>query len=253
MTKKVNNIKILSVSFLMTILSLSVLAQTDISGVYYDNAKSRIEVYGNNFILVQPQKVQTVFQRSIFAQAYYVWENDKFIQLRNYLQFNSPQIEIKYREWNRKRATNIKITVIIPNVKYREIITELSYYTPESGLYKRTQKPYNNRQRKTSFYIPRTSSSVCITVRPKKINLIDSDRYNSYVRYMGCFEIDNSIKDTDIIIQDLDDDYFGQYYVDGDYVRVEGDRLYWRGRVFEKSYAPEDIRYIEEKESALKK
>ena len=70
---------------------------------------------------------------------------------------------------------------------------------------------------------------------------------------MGCFEINNSIKDTDIIIQDLDDDYFGQYYVNGDYVRVEGDRLYWRGRVFEKSYDPEDIRYIEEKESALKK
>ncbi|UKI39492.1 MAG: hypothetical protein L6V35_00820 [Alistipes putredinis] len=46
---------------------------------------------------------------------------------------------------------------------------------------------------------------------------------------------------------------FGQYYVNGDYVRVVGDKLYWRGRVFEKSYDPEDIRYIEEKESALKK
>ena len=64
---------------------------------------------------------------------------------------------------------------------------------------------------------------------------------------------DDNTSQYTVTIPGLDPSYFGEYRVDGDFVRIKQDTLIWQGRTFVKSKLQRDIEYIAGKEAAQSK
>jgi len=245
--------------------SQAVFAQIDISGIYVDDSRRQIEIYGNRIVLstLRYDGYHRYYMDDVYFKADYEWVNDKFIRLCN-IKSDYPLAEIKYLEGKRKHASNVKVTVILPDIEGRKIYVRMSYFSLKDDLLITQQEKYDNKNNRATFFIPLDQVFTNLQVRPKQLYPLFMDRtnklYNSYIQYDTSLYLDLEngtskarAKDIQIVIPGIDDDFFGRYYVNGDYVRVDGDKLYWRGRVFIKSTKPEDIEYIEKKKNVIVK
>lgn len=239
-----------------------ILAQTNIFGVYSDNNGRRLEITNNKFSFTSNPDNGTGYR--YYLEAEYVWANDHFISLiqQTPLDMVNSTLEIIQTYDSLIYDNEIRIKLSLPNASENlrspanNDFGVLCFENDEqsfSGDY-----VLENDCNEYVIYVPRNTDMIRVIFNPQEISPIQPDcldgYYNGYTGYMSRYiYIDANANNVEIISHNLDDGYFSRYYVNGDYVRVEGDRLYWRGRVFEKSYDPEDIRYIEEKESALKK
>ena len=238
-----------------------------IDGVYYNDGGIRLEIFDDRFIFV----ANTHLGNSgpiILTEASYVWSNNNFIRL---VQSPNKLIDESVKIVQSRDSTvkdSIKVTLLLPNLETSCMDIKLivkfnngrSYWDgPWWQTYKFVPADKNDYKCVMVPLFTNLPLSLDVFIAPSTLKPVSVDYgsgyYSSFYNYSYSIKWYNKIglNRIDIEIPNLDDGYFGRYYVNGDYVRVVGDKLYWRGRVFEKSYAPEDIRYIEEKESALKK
>ena len=228
-------------------------ARIDLDGVYYDNEGRRLEIYGGEFIFVDENGS---WYAENYAKANYIWINGHIIALRHdvpdsVVTANMTVVEIIDSSLNLSTKT---VSLHLPDIKKRELCISMA-----AGIDGEVYRYIYNGEHDdwVTINMPLNVEKIFLSIYPlNKLPVtvdLQSGYYNSYYSFCSVINLKNSYNKVEIEIPNLDDGYFGRYYVNGDYVRVVGDRLYWRGRVFEKSYDPEDIRYIEEKESALKK
>ena len=234
-----------------------------IDGVYYDTTGLKLVVHQKRFIITDEGSGDS----SPVVFAGYSWADREFIKLRN----KQPVKIVKHhtkivKTYSKTPNDSVSVQFNIPNKgKYKFSISVSCFF----GYYE-SHIPslpfsdignydfiYTNGSESNRVNIPRKTinADIYVYIENKKPMSVDSliGNYNGFGAYnIKPIRIGKKLSSIDIELRGLDE-FFGRQYVNGDYVRVVGDRLYWRGRVFEKSYAPEDIRYIEEKESALKK
>ena len=233
----------------------------NLDGVYYDTMGKKIEIFNNTFRYIEPRHLVRTMP-SVMVEATYINETDELLKLRDNRSreyIDESLIFEQYQDRNRKK--NLTVLFSAPQFSQRydsEATITVYYITNMSQFFRIKQFKYVSEDGEIKFKLPSKTKIVMISVKPTtyipSIFEYPNGYYNSYVHYVTpYFDIDDSTNRIKIEIRNLEYSYFVQYVVNGDYVRVVGDKLYWRGRVFEKSYAPEDIRYIEEKESALKK
>ena len=237
-------------------------SQPDINGVYYDNDGRCIKIFERTFSMADEKAKCADDWRYSYAKATYVWENENIFRLQHVRPDSLVYETMKVRQSYDKSITDsICVYFSIPNLRIRNldigILCNMSEDEWSSDL-KEYSLIYVGGYNKSFIMLPEQTKLIICRIVPEEMQMPSIDSitgfYNSYTTLkIHRIDIAHGINRIDIEIPNLDDGYFGRYYVNGDYVRVVGDKLYWRGRVFEKSYDPEDIRYIEEKESALKK
>ena len=233
----------------------------NIIGVYYNSNGIRLEVFEDKFSMLHaPEMTDSI--PVIYADASYVWVNDNFIRLVQ------PSVKSLIDEGVRVVQSkdesvkdSILVTLSLPNIKTTgDIATNVvaifikdynSYWDGKGPWWKTYELAWTEDTDYGSVMIPLypnlpVNFEIIISPFKKKTLPVDSESgyYSSFTSYSYKLKWRNEdeINRIDITIPYLDNYFFGRYYVDGDYVRIEDDKLYWRGRVFEKRYRPEDIR-----------
>ena len=229
-----------------------------IDGVYYDTTGLKLVVHQKRFIITDEGSGD--LSPVVFAD--YSWADNNFIKLRDGHFFKAMK---KNKVIKRTRVQSCGDSISVgfkfkDSGEYEFEVTvwgDLGYRVQSSSSFKYYSFLYSNEDEENRIIIPRRMSSWGIYVSPRFVKPLSVDSLTGYYSGFKTYSINRihigkKLASIDIELRGLDE-FFGRQYVNGDYVRVVGDKLYWRGRVFEKSYDPEDIRYIEEKESALKK
>ena len=240
----------------------------NIIGVYYNSNGIRLEVSEDKFLMLSTTEM-TDSTPVIYADASYVWVNDNFIRLVQ------PSVKSQIDEGVRVAQSkdesvkdSILVTLSLPNIRTTgDITTNVmaifikdlnSYWAGREPWWKTYELAWTEDKDYGSVMIPLypdlpVNFEIIISPFKKKSLPVDSESgyYSSFTSYSYKLKWRNEdeINRIDITIPYIDNYFFGRYYVNGDYVRIDGDKLYWRGRVFEKSTAPEDIEYIEKKKS----
>ena len=240
--------------YLITIISFFIYAvgytQTvseSIGGIYVlrnTEPKQHIEIFNNNFLYVATD----ARSNRLYAEAQFSWLDDDFIELhsnsikdslykefsieQSYDIFKSNELHIKLR-LPKIYSSNLNINVRYINEKlnggewseFHLICGPTVYFTlPE--------------------YTKKFVLSVAIGGRfANPANLSWFSDGNIYYQLPEVI-IENNINSIDIKIPWLDQNYFDMYSINGEYVKIEGDKIIWRGQIFEKSHDEQDMRYI---------
>lgn len=233
-------------------------SKAKIDGVYYDTAGLKLVVCQKKFIIIDEKRGNS--SPVVFAD--YFWVDDNFIKLRNGHFFKALKKNMVIKK-TRTQSCGDSISVgfkFKDSGEYEFEVTvwcDLGYRVHSGSSFKYYSFIYSHNDETNRVIVPQKIRSLGIYVSPKSVKPLSVDSLTGYYSGFKTYSINHihigkKLDSIDIELRGLDE-FFGRQYVDGDYVRVVDDKLYWRGRVFEKSYAPEDIRYIEEKESALRK
>ena len=232
--------------------------QNDMSGIYYDTLGRRIEVYHNVFRLIEPRHLIRTMPAMMIDATYNIISDD-LIELQDAViksDIDSNLIFEQFCDGNFRK--DIRVTFSMPQFGNRNSVITVYYMRNVNKFFDIKRFKYFAEKGKMSFKLPAGTKVILITIKPEvyipSVFENYNGYYNSYVHYATpYFEINDSTNRILIEIRKLEYSYFVRYAVDGCYVRVDGDKLYWRGRVFEKSTAPEDIEYIEKrKNTAIK-
>jgi len=234
-------------------------SQNDMSGIYYDTLGRKIEVYHNVFRLIEPRHLVRTMP-AVMIDATYDRVSDDLIELHDAVAKSDIDENLVFEQfYDGGRKKNIHVTLSMPQFGHREsVITVYHMRNTNKPFFDVKRVKYFAEKGKTTFKLPSGTKVILITVKPKvyipSVFENYNGYYNSYVHYATpYFEIDDSTNRISIEIRKLEYSYFVRYAVDGYYVRIDGDKLYWRGRVFIKSTKPEDIEYIEKKKNVIVK
>ena len=232
-------------------------SQHNINGIYSDNIGVLLEVRDSCIYFREFANCNNVF-----ATTGYIWKNDQFIAIIQNALCNSISgygIKIKEFDDNRKHIIHKKVILYFSQLKNKNVEVYMGCTISadwEKDLVERKfiYKPINGKK---IIRIPKKTINFFLSIRPETIKPLQIDSLSGYYNgFVYCetplIEINKDVNIIEIDIPGIDDGYFGRYYINGDYVRVDGDKLYWRGRVFEKSTDPDDIEYISRKSSENK-
>ena len=242
---------------IVTFYCVEVFAQPEINGIYVNkyNEYHRIELSNGRFRFIK-QQVDTpqYAEEYLYAEADYEWIDDEFIEFRSDKPVNVVDSLLEIKE--KGNATTVrnkckkKIKVIIPDayrrglnvtvfyngVKLRHVAGLHFYYSQTDKWRKGDTKQVSNCQ--AEFFVPAKTTKIYLKIEPDNIShdLIDWDsviQYNSYIFYKTpIISLYNDY--VEITVNGIDDSYFGRYYINGEYAKVTGDKIFWRGHIFEK-------------------
>ncbi len=235
--------------FLFATLFYNVIcAQHDISGVYFERqSNDRIELSHSQFKFIK----YDMFNRYIdfvYANATYRWIDDEFVEFQSQCPKNVVDSTLKITQTyngsiKNKKKRNVKLT--LPNIHYASLYTVRLYY----DMGKRYQTKWkmenmyldsspNENRREFILSLPWNAKKIFIIVQPSDIyaNIRPFDRlYDSYVLYeIPEFWVDYNANCIEINIEGLEDGYFGNYWINGEYAKIEKDKIIWRGKVYDK-------------------
>lgn len=235
-----------------------IFAQSDIDGIYVDkyNERHRIELSEGRFRFIRQNAWQPYIEY-LCADANYEWVDDEFIEFHSEKPSNVIDSLLEVKRVNSdtiagaRRKKNIK--VIMPDIYTTELNITVFYnavklthlaglhfgYLPTDEWKKGETKCLSKHE--TMLSVPVRTDKIYLKVEHGDIywNYMSGLRtgnntiYNSYLAYRT--PVLNLYDDcTEIIINGIDDNYFGRYYINGEYARVIGDKIVWREHIFEK-------------------
>ena len=247
-----NMIKNIVLSIVQLCCVCAVFGQTDINGIYYDDTGHCIELFNGSFEMVYNKVGCMDRRKESYAKALYFRESDNIIRLQHVRPdsvVSETMTVIQLHDNNQEDSISIhfqipQICSTNLNIGVWCILSEQEW---ELDNWRYFCSTYHNGHQIDSILLPMQTKKIGFTILPEKLQIIPIDSisgfYNSFTKFDShLIVIEKGMNRIEIIIPNLDDGYFGRYYVNGDYVRIDGDKLYWRGRVFEKRYRPEDIR-----------
>jgi len=235
--------------------SISLFGQRDISGIYsaIDGYSGYIEIKDNQFKYYIWQGGSIVYSNDTLAICTFKWADKSFIELNNSVEDPAWEVcrSIKIAQESNPAygSDSIKIEFIIPHTRGLKITvkacnkhTTLGRFTLDYSMkYSRgLTLPHNN-----ILVIARDDiNRISFSIKPENIfpHTIDGaffgivDFYMDYIDSytLPGFQLKENVNDVLIEIPALDNTFFERYYVQGEYARVYGNKIQWRGNVFVK-------------------
>ncbi|MBP1539681.1 MAG: hypothetical protein ILA29_04935 [Prevotella sp.] len=200
----------------------------DISGVYFSEDGTKIEIQGNELVYTEPEEHQPIWYNDTLAIC-------KIKQLNKYI------LEVSSLE---DFYDIFRTMEVVPS--YRDLKTDsikIVFQFPYSLCDLRISIEANNRffsndsADSNCVYIPKGTEKINFSITPKKGGTIHTVYGQSYgVRYLQSLEerIDPDADCITIKLPLLDNHFFEKYLVVREYIYVEGDILHWKDMDFKK-------------------
>lgn len=239
----------------MSIVCTSLFPQNKISGVYMSDTDTgcQVEIFNNRFLYVENHTDLASWWGEVLAEAEYVWVSDDFIELLavppnqvadksivTIMSNDSMHIDFTY------------LTLKMPAGSSRPLDVEISYL--QNNNWQTIKTVYYNTMGRKTVLLPNDIRKISLLVKPQKTMPIPADKesglYFSAIYYKSSeIEIGENINDIYIDIPALDAGFWGRYYINGEYIKVEENKIVWRGRTFYKNTSKESLKYIQFMES----
>ncbi len=238
---------------------------TDLSGVYYDNTGRRLELFNDKFLFVAHPDSSWQWYDTIYAEATYSREDEQFIQLHAESPYAKIKRTIEYSSMiDESKSDSIDFYLKLPNIGDIKLDGWLSSEIDIEG------PAWKSHYEDVDFeYVQGDTAPIKLPpgkqildiymslkepIAPIPPDSIENTNFGpSDVSFESIEITDDNTSQYTVTIPGLDPSYFGEYRVDGDFVRIKQDTLIWQGRTFVKSKLQRDIEYIAGKEAARSK
>ena len=202
----------------------------DISGTYFSESGTKLEITGNKLNYIVPQSHSPIWYNDTLANCIFKWVDANFIELNS-----TPPDILGHRGLKVVQSSDstindsIKVSFLIPYQRGELKIT----------IYTNTNKTFDLIYPKSSreLMIPNNVESISFYIMPDHIiphtssclfyGIVGFDSFHEY-------QIKKNINHISIEIPAIDDSFFEKYYVKGDYAKISKDTITWKGEVFMK-------------------
>jgi hypothetical protein len=202
----------------------------DISGSYYA-AGQRI-IVANDSLKLEFTGQPSVPSR-VLAETTFKWVDKNFIEINS-----TPPYILLHKRMKIERSMDptitdsLKLLFYFPNYTnnhYDDVSLKVSIFSDKN--YNLTYSENNNN---LMVPIPKISDHIIISIEnPIYYGELDGSFYG--FRYVSMvYAIDKNVNNISIEIPAIDNSFFEKYYVKGEYARVFGNKIEWKGEVFVK-------------------
>ena len=202
----------------------------DLSGTYYSEFGTKIEIIGNELTYIEPHFSTPVRSNDTLAKCTFEWVDADFIKINS-----TPPDIIALKGLNVTQHSDstvidgIKVSFSIP---YQRCNLKIQIH---ADTFKTFDFVYSQESR--DVMLPNNVRSITFYIAPEHIIPHTADGlfygvigFNPFQE----FEIKENTNKVLIEIPALDDSFFERYYIKDDYARVSNDSIMWKGEVFVK-------------------
>ena len=227
--KKRGIMKIRILSCFFVLISFCASGQ-DLSGTYYSEYGTKIEIRGNELTYIEPHFSTPLRPNDTLAKCTFEWVDADFIKINS-----TPPDIIALKGLNVTQHSDstvidsIKVSFSIP---YQRWNLTIQIHT---DTFKTFDFVYSQGNR--DVMLPNNVRSITFYITPEHIIPHTAD--GLFYGVIGFdpfqeFEINENINRVLIEIPALDDSFFERYYIKDYYARVSNDSIMWEGEVFVK-------------------
>ena len=232
MQNKINMKKIIFLFILVCLFShVALLAKEKLSGVYYNKSGMCIKIENGVFYFIVPQAPPVLYNNDTLLQSTIKRVDDHFIELNS----SVPAYVVGHKGlsitqfYDPKVQDSIKVSFSIP---YQRSDLRIEVYTETFKTYRLTYSK-NNKE----LNIPSDAKSIQFHISPEY--LLQHSFEGLFYGVVGfdsneAYQIDGDTNSIKIEIPGVDDSFFERYYAKGEYARIEGDSIIWKGDTFVK-------------------
>ncbi|HPK29423.1 MAG TPA: hypothetical protein PK979_00065 [Bacteroidales bacterium] len=227
--KKRGIMKIRILSCFFVLISFCASGQ-DLSGTYYSEFGTKIEIRGNELTYIEPHFSTPVRSNDTLAKCTFEWVDADFIKINS-----TPPDIIALKGLNITQHSDstvidsIKVSFSIP---YQRCNLKIQIHT---DTFKTFDFVYSQGSR--DVMLPNNVRSITFYIAPEHIIPHTTD--GLFYGVIGFdpfqeFEIKENTNTVLIEIPALDDSFFERYYIKDEFARVSNDSIMWKGEVFVK-------------------
>ena len=202
----------------------------DLSGTYYSEFGTKIEIRGNELTYIEPHFSTPVRSNDTLAKCTFEWVDADFIKINS-----TPPDIIALKGLNITQHSDstvidsIKVSFSIP---YQRCNLKIQIHT---DTFKTFDFVYSQGSR--DVMLPNNVRSITFYIAPEHIIPHTTD--GLFYGVIGFdpfqeFEIKENTNTVLIEIPALDDSFFERYYIKDEFARVSNDSIMWKGEVFVK-------------------
>lgn len=231
------------------------------AGVYVNESRTDcVVLFDDKFIYMERDYNVHFCGRDVFGSATYNWIDSEFIELHDVSLRIKADESIKIKQ---RRVANtddsLEILLALPQSNNQRFTIRIWYTirqndTPECLEFTENRSSiYLNCKlgKVIPFKLPLNIEKLCILIAPESIPIINQE-VETYLYYGLLYyrlpEINVKKRVNSIIIEvpAITEEFFLLYHLNGEYVRIQDNKLIWRGIVFEKSNLPFDSMFVKE-------
>lgn len=204
--------------------------QNKISGEYYNEYGSKIEIKDDRFRYIKPHQSHPIWYNDTLVECIFKWIDDQFIELNSTPSYIIAQKGLKVvQSLDLSMKDSLKVSFSIP---YQRADLNVSVITNTFKVFDLNYSK-NNRE----IMLPSNTKTITFSISPGEYLPMHSvEGYFYGVLYYSSIEypIEKNVNCIEIEIPAIDDSFFEKYYVKGDYAKVSKDSIVWKGDIFVK-------------------
>ena len=213
---------------------IPLLGQKDLSGNYYNELGMFIKIENNKFTYIIPQTHSPIFYSDTLAECTFERVDNNFIEINSVSPLLSLQNELHISQnFETSIDDSIKVVFMAPYYSGSLTISITTDFTFQN-LYEFHYSKNNN-----SIMLPKTTTSFLYGFAPQSSSIKTHDVEGAFYGIM-CIEpllfcnVESGKNAISITIPALNNSFFEKYYVKGEYVRIRGNNIIWKGEEFIK-------------------
>lgn len=212
-----------------------------------------IIIYGDKFLFAGRDSRVVDVPYSVFYEVTYNWIGDQFIELSSTPLKQKIDSGVKITQCVDTFKTNqLVVNLSVPKLSYAGFDMEVSYITGNaSGLLNLWCE-----DAESTFSLPPDVEIFHMKIQPFYPAIKTPSPYglsefrNGYVYYeLPGISVNKNVNNIHIEIPDITSDYFTQYLINGELLKIEDEKIIWHGVLFTKNNRPEDTEFIKQLES----
>jgi hypothetical protein len=210
-------------------------AQEDISGIYQAKYSNKVKIENDKFYYFCPdyRTIGGSDRMDTLADCYYKRVNDEFIELNSSRTTEDIIFSMKIAQ---DSIVNIPADSILVKFKIpyqtRDLRIRISSRT--SSFF---WKEFIYSSKNQTIMIPKESTAFDFSIEPKRLAIRELDgQYYGRANFYSLlkYKIEKNINSIEIEIPMMNNSFFETYFVKGEYARIVGDTLTWKGDKFVK-------------------
>lgn len=216
------------VIFLVLNCYFNALYCSNIDGIYHDESGLTLTIEKDSFKLKLPI-TDNLFWSKILAEGTVSIVDNSFIEL------NTPspclRMYLNTKVVQEKRYDNDNKTIMHFVIPYKYDSLEIAIYVNHSKTYILSYSEHNQ-----TIEIPENVKEFSFNIRPYYIFPYGKcGSSNGIVCYDSMpYEVTSGTNFIEVDMPTMDNSYFQKYYINGEYARVLGNKIIWKGRTFIK-------------------
>jgi hypothetical protein len=222
--------KIVLLGLYIICFKIAIAQKNDITGIYYNESGYCLQLRSDSIKLLIPQVSPVTRSSDLWFEGKYQRINENFIEINS---INNPwkevQKTIEITQEKKSDKNNIEIKFLIP---YGKSDLKITIYTNNDFNFYEFIYSENNQ----NIILPKTGKFSFYIVPEHLIPHTPIGTFYGIIAFdsMVDYAIDNGMNYIEIRIPAMNDSFFETYYIEGDYARIVGDNIIWKGEIYRK-------------------